>query len=205
MTPEVPPVPNWLRDPSSLNALLDSAPDGLILEENDTVIYANPAYASQLGYTCPELVGQPISNIVAPFDRERLLMYSQRRLKGIATPSRYSFSALQKDGSHALVSAAVSVVRLHTAPMILTSIRMAETDAASTWSDERKLLEKLTQREREVVRHLLDGLTPKAMALRMNVSVKTIATFRARAFSKLAIQSTRDLFCFGQRSGLVAC
>ena len=205
MKPELCPVPNWFHDPAALSAVLDCASDGQILEENGRVIYANAAYASQLGYARSELVGQPISNIVAPSDRERLLTYSQYRLKGMATPSRYSFAALRKDGSHALVSAAVSVVQLHNARIILTSIRIADMDAASTWSDERKLLEGLTLREREVVSHLLDGLTPKAMALKMNVSVKTIATFRARGFAKLSINSTRDLLCFGLRSGLIVC
>ena len=198
-------VPRWFRDPDSLTAVLDSATDGLIVEKNDRVIYSNAAYASQLGYTCAELVGQLISDLVAPSDRERLLTYGRRRIEGIAMPTRYSFSALQKDGSPASVSAAVSVARLHTDPIILTSIRMAEADAASTWSDERKLLESLTLRERQVVSHLLNGLTPKTIALEMNVSVKTIATFRARALSKLSIQSTRDLFCFGLRSGLIVC
>ncbi len=125
-------------------------------------------------------------------------------LEGIATPGRYSFNALQKDGRHTLVAAAVSLVRLRTAPIIVTSIRMAQLDVVSR-SEERNLLESLTPREREVVRHLLDGLPQKVVALQMNVSIKTVSTFRARAFSKLSIQSTRDLLCFGLRSGLIVC
>ena len=202
---ELCPVPSWFRESHSLSSVLDSATDGLILEENGAVIYSNVAYASLLGYTRSELVGQPISNIVAPSDRERLLTYSQYRLKGIAAPSRYSFAALQKDGSHALVSAAVSVVQMPNARIILTSIRKADTEATTTWSNERELLERLTLREREVISHLLDGLSPKTIAIKMNVSVKTIATFRARAFSKLSIHSTRDLLCFGLRSRLIVC
>jgi PAS domain S-box-containing protein len=207
MTPELSSqatAPSWFRDPDSMSVVLDSVPDGLIVEENDRVIYSNSAYASQLGYTCPELVGQPISDIVAPCDRERLLLYGRHRIEGRSTPTRYSFSALQKDGSPAVVSAAVSVARLRSASIILTSIRMATVELPTVWSDERKLLEGLTRREREVLVHLLDGLSPKRIALQMNVSVKTIATFRARALSKLSIQSTRDLFCFGLRAGLVS-
>jgi PAS domain S-box-containing protein len=198
-------VPDWFRDPDALIALLDSIPDGLIAEEDDKVIYSNAAYAAQLGYTSPELLGRSIADIVAPDDRERLLSYGRRRIEGMATPTRYSFSALQKDGGRAVVSAAVSVVRVQKGAIILTSIRRLEREDASTWSDERKLLESLTPRERDVIRHLLNGLTPKRIALEMDVSIKTIATFRARALAKLSIHSTRELFCFGLRSGLIVC
>jgi PAS domain S-box-containing protein len=200
-----PQIPDWFRDPDALIALLDSTPDGLIAEEDDKVIYSNAAYAAQLGYTSPELVGRLISEIIAPDDRERLFSYGRRRIEGIAMPTRYSFSALQKDGGYAIVSAAVSVIRVQKARIILTSIRRLERDTASTWSDEHKLLESLTARERDVIRHLLNGLTPKRIGLEMNVSIKTIATFRARALAKLSIHTTRDLFCFGLRSGLILC
>jgi DNA-binding CsgD family transcriptional regulator len=52
----------------------------------------------------------------------------------------------------------------------------------------------LSDREQEVCRWILKGLTTEAIAYEMDVSPNTIATFRKRAYEKLSINSKSALF-----------
>ena len=52
----------------------------------------------------------------------------------------------------------------------------------------------LSEREQEVCKWILKGLTTEAIAYEMDVSPNTIATFRKRAYEKLSINSKTALF-----------
>ena len=51
----------------------------------------------------------------------------------------------------------------------------------------------LSEREREVMDLIVQGLANKAIADRLNVSVRTVETHRARVFDKLEVRSAVDL------------
>lgn len=53
--------------------------------------------------------------------------------------------------------------------------------------------EKLTNREREVVVLLLEGLTQKEAATELGISPSTVGTYRSRAFAKLAVSNTSEI------------
>lgn len=56
----------------------------------------------------------------------------------------------------------------------------------------------LSEREQEVCRWILKGLTTDAIAAEMDLSPNTISTFRRRAYDKLAINSKTALFALCQ-------
>jgi DNA-binding NarL/FixJ family response regulator len=51
----------------------------------------------------------------------------------------------------------------------------------------------LSEREREVVRHVAHGYSNKEIAGKLDVSVKTVETYRYRATEKLGLRSRADL------------
>ena len=53
--------------------------------------------------------------------------------------------------------------------------------------------ERLSPRERQVLRLLADGKTYKEIAAQLNVSAKTVGAYRARLLSKLHLKTTADL------------
>lgn len=57
----------------------------------------------------------------------------------------------------------------------------------------RRLLDELTDREREVMQHVVDGLSNKVMAEKLNISVRTVEVHRARVFDKMAVKSAVEL------------
>lgn len=53
---------------------------------------------------------------------------------------------------------------------------------------------RLTEREREVLTRILDGVTVNRIAEDLNLSPTTVATYRLRAYEKLGVNSRQELF-----------
>ncbi|MEM9366824.1 MAG: response regulator transcription factor [Planctomycetota bacterium] len=59
---------------------------------------------------------------------------------------------------------------------------------------------KLTPREREVLRGIADGLAYKQIATRLDISVRTVETYRHRLLKKLGLKTTADLIRYASRA-----
>jgi len=62
----------------------------------------------------------------------------------------------------------------------------------------------LAPREREVLQMLAEGKTTKQIALHINLSVKTVETYRERIMKKLGINSLAELTKYAIREGLTS-
>lgn len=91
---------------------------------------------------------------------------------------------------------------LQLAPLIATSISRhcrleadGEGDYRSSVSDDiDQLCSLLTQRERQVILRILDGVTVEQIAGELGLKPTTVITYRSRAYEKLGISSRRELF-----------
>jgi two-component system response regulator DctR len=54
-------------------------------------------------------------------------------------------------------------------------------------------LRELTERERDVMRHVIDGLPNKLIADQLDISVRTVEVHRARVFDKMQVKSAVEL------------
>lgn len=63
--------------------------------------------------------------------------------------------------------------------------------------------EALSDREYQVLRMMGEGAAVSEIAERLELSVKTISTYRARILEKLGLTSTAQLMCYALREGLV--
>ena len=68
---------------------------------------------------------------------------------------------------------------------------------------EKTALDTLTDREREVLRMVAEGLTTKEIAGRLEISVRTVESHRANLMRKLDLRSVARLTQFAIREGLV--
>ncbi|HEU4520674.1 MAG TPA: LuxR C-terminal-related transcriptional regulator [Thermoanaerobaculia bacterium] len=62
---------------------------------------------------------------------------------------------------------------------------------------------KLSRREREVMTMMLEGQRLKEIAARLDISVKTVTTHRARLMRKLQVEDNLGLYRYGIRNGLI--
>ncbi len=184
-------------------AALDHAPDGVLIECAERVAYVNEPYARALGYrSTTELSSVTIREIAHPEDFDRLAWFGRCRAQGKPAPSRYSFRACGRGGGIVSFDASVSLTRIDGEVLIMTVVReLPETLAASEFAVPG--LERLSPRERDVLRLLLQGKRSKEIAAMWNVSEKTIGTHRCRAFHKLALRSDLDLFRLAAQIGAI--
>lgn len=63
--------------------------------------------------------------------------------------------------------------------------------------------QKLTQREREVLQHIVQGRSNKEIAAILGLSVNTVAVHRANLMQALGIHRTADLVVYAIKKGLV--
>ncbi len=68
---------------------------------------------------------------------------------------------------------------------------------------ETRLLDELTDREREVLTWIAQGLSTKEIAARFDISARTVETHRANLMRKLGIKSVARLTQFAIKEGLV--
>ncbi|MFQ5817726.1 MAG: PAS domain S-box protein, partial [Terriglobia bacterium] len=92
-----------------LVAILEASRDGVVVEENETIAYANSSFARLYGYAeAEELLGQHVSVVQAAEDDKRMLEFGRKRLRGELTPSTYEFKGKRKDGTKIDLEASVS-------------------------------------------------------------------------------------------------
>ena len=84
-----------------------------------------------------------------------------------------------------------------------TAARYLVADAARRASGERSPLEKLTPRQRQVLRLIAAGRTRKQIANELQVSAKTVDSFRAQLMEQLGIRDVAGLVRFAINAGLV--
>lgn len=187
-----------------LRVILDSIPDGVLIESGDRIVYLNTTYARLLGYGGPaDLAGATIEMIAMEEERDRLMFFGRCRAAGKPAPTRYQFRARKKDESTVVFDASISSNQMDGQMLITTIVREVVPPSAKPVV-EAAGLKKLSPREREVVEFLMKGVRPKEIALRLGISEKTVGTFRARVFSKLALQNDLDLYRFGSAHGMIS-
>jgi len=83
------------------------------------------------------------------------------------------------------------------------AVQRALTDIARAKVAPPRPLGSLTEREREVLRLVAEGLTTKEIAARLEISVRTVESHRANLMRKLDVRSVARLTQFAIREGLV--
>ena len=63
--------------------------------------------------------------------------------------------------------------------------------------------ERLSYRERQVIRLLAEGKSNKVMAGILNISIRTVETYRARVMLKLDLHSVAELARYAVRNNMI--
>jgi DNA-binding NarL/FixJ family response regulator len=101
----------------------------------------------------------------------------------------------------------VDAVRAVNAGRRYLSPRIADVmvpDVSETNRDlpERSPLERLSQREREVLQRVVEGWSSSEIATRLDLSPKTVETYRSRLMTKLGVRDVPGLVRFAIKHGL---
>lgn len=95
---------------------------------------------------------------------------------------------------------AAAVKRVAAGETVIDPVLRQSTRRQSTLPGERN---RLTARELEVLQLICDGLSNRAIAARLDVSVNTVAVHRANIMSALGVHKTAELVVYAIQHGLV--
>ena len=69
---------------------------------------------------------------------------------------------------------------------------------------EKQLHEMLSDREFQVFFKLASGLSPTEIGVELNISVKTVSTYRSRILEKMSLKTNADLTYYAIKNGLIS-
>lgn len=120
---------------------IENANDGVAMVRGQVHIYVNQRFLDIFGYERPEeVVGKPISMMIHPDDRERVMEFNLRRQRGEPAPSRYEFKGIRENGAPIYVEVSATRTTYRGEAVSLVYVRDVT---------ERKWFEEALQRSRD--------------------------------------------------------
>ena len=173
---------------------------GVIVEVNDNT-------GRLLGLASSEVVGRHFTELFSPEGRER----ARAVLGGHGKEASLSSGNLNvQHGSGRSIPVSVTAAAIETAGTRLVSVCLREDRDKPALRkvtgrkalQREKLLRRITEREREILRLIAGGHTNRAIGEKLQISEKTVETHRSRMMQKLDIHRLADLVRFALAAGL---
>lgn len=99
-------------------AFFDRAKVGMILVQNERVIFANTPLSDIIGYSPEEIIGNSVMNYIHPSELARVKKNYTNRIKGKEAPIIYKTMLTHKDGRCVYVMAKVAAIIYREKPAI---------------------------------------------------------------------------------------
>lgn len=174
-------------DPDDLSVLaFQNAPIGLVVTASRVIKGCNPAFADMFGYSIEELLEQSFAILYPSMEEfERIRDVGVEPLK---RTNRYSDERIMARKNGTLFWCRV---RGHSLTRDDDPLRRAVWSFADL-SETRNVL-KLSGRERQIVMHLGEGRTSKEIARTLDISPRTVESYRARLLKKYNAHNVAEL------------
>jgi PAS domain S-box-containing protein len=164
----------------------EMAPIGIVMTENRIIRACNPAFARMFGFDREALIGQSFAILYPSF--EEFVRIRDVGVKPLRETGRYSDERVMARADGTLFWCRVRGITLTTEGDPLAHAVWSFADL----SDLRPITE-LTTRERQIILHLIDGRTSKEIARILDISPRTVETYRSRLLNKFGATNVVDL------------
>lgn len=181
--------------------LLADASSGMIIE-------ANRNAKRLFGSSNVELAGQHLADLVRRDDRDRVRELLRQHPGKSGFAGQVIHVRHKSDGTISVVANVNTIESGDTEVYVVSLTRPYQTTPTKSIESIRAAFDagpgkKLTKREREILTHVCQGKTSRAIAQHLCISEKTVETHRARIMQKLDTSCVVDLVKFAMANGLV--
>lgn len=163
----------------------DLAPVGLIVSHDRMIKVCNMAMAAIFGFASEELIGRSIEQLYP--SRAEFTEIGARALMEMHRTGQYSDERIMRRKTGELFWCHVSGRALRREDPYATAVWMFEDISA------KRPVYQLTERERDVARLLVEGMTSKQIAATLGISARTVEAYRSRLMKKFALQTPGQL------------
>jgi PAS domain S-box-containing protein len=109
---------------SNFRMLADKSLQGIVIHQDQKIVYVNPAHAATVGYSTEELKSmslEQIISIVHPLDREMAFERTRKRMAGEQMSHSVELRIVRKDGMTRWIQAFNSYIEYYGRPAILST------------------------------------------------------------------------------------
>ena len=178
-------IDDCYRDGAFAELAFAYAPVGLVVTENRVIRDCNPVFAEMFGYKVTDLKNKEFSMLYPT--NEEFVNIRDRGIKQLQDTNTYWDERIMARKGGKLFWCRV---RGH-------SFTPEQPLMRAVWSfadlSEIRPYKKLTRREREIVSYLADGLTSKEIALKLDISYRTVEVYRAKLLKKFGVTNSNSL------------
>ena len=127
--------------------IVEFANVGIAIVQDARFQFVNPCYAAMLGYTADEMLDTEFMGYCAPEERDRIVEFHTKRMRGEVVSTRYETATLHKDGQRVYVDVSVGLIPYEGRPasfvylVDVTERKRAEESLRESESHMRSLME----------------------------------------------------------------
>ncbi len=169
-----------------LRTIFEASRDGILVEDDERIIYVNHSYTQMLGYDAPEeLIGKHVSSVISAEDTQRLLGFGQSRLGGKLPASVYEFKGKRQDGTLIELEASVSASSV-TGHRYITSIVRDITERKRAEAELKQINEQLEGRvtERTAALSEMNAMLQEEVKDRRRIEAERVELLRRIVFAQ---------------------
>lgn len=174
--------------------LLDNSLTGICVQQDAQLVYVNQRFAQLTGYSCEQLIGMPIWDIVAPENRELVIQRYHDRIAGKRPIRQYEINVVKRSGEKRHWAVWFNVIDHDSRPAILGTV-VDTTEMVRT----RKALQESEQRFRALFETATDCIFIKDADLKYTHVNPAMASLFGISQNELV--GTTDVDLFGKRIG----
>jgi PAS domain S-box-containing protein len=180
-------------DDDLLRLTFDHAPAAIVITDLEGRVFrANDALARILGYAPADLRGIPLSDIAEGDDHAALVKKLKEGAAEVSSDRRYRV----RGGSWRWARQHATLRR------IAGGERYVVIFVDALGDDHEHPLQRLSERERQVLELVVAGRTSKEIAARLHLAPSSVDTYRSRVMQKLGIDDVPGLVRFAIRLGI---
>ncbi|MGD0022358.1 MAG: PAS domain S-box protein [Smithellaceae bacterium] len=133
--------------------VVENAKEAIIIAQDLKVVFANSAAAAMAGYSEKILTPKPFTDLVHPDDRNMVVDYHIRRLKGEEVPLAYSFRIISQDGTVKWVDFNTTVIQWKERPAALSFLNdiTARREAEEALRASEEYFKEITENSSDVI------------------------------------------------------
>gem|GEM_PF-645891 len=105
------------------STLVEKSNDGIIIMQDELLVYANPKMTALSGYSLKEITGKPFINFISPEYKRLVLERYRKRLSGEEPPSQYEIEIVTKDNRNMPVEVNASRIEYKNKPASMAILR----------------------------------------------------------------------------------